>query len=160
MEIISCNLDDTQWLGNLLGKYSERGDIFFLAGDLGAGKTTLAQGILAGGGVLGPVRSPTFNLINEHEGKFPFYHMDMYRIDEEEADLLGLEEYFAGDGVVVLEWPERISSLWPDEYLLIRLEIEGDSCRKLSFEAHGDRYKEIREHLLSAWRDRDASIRD
>ncbi len=82
-----------------------------LEGPLGAGKTTLAQGIARGLGVADPVTSPTFALVHEYEGSLPVFHMDLYRLSsEEEFDLIGGWEYFARGGVCLIEWAERLGS--------------------------------------------------
>ena len=83
-------------------------------GDLGAGKTTCIKGVCAGLGVTQPVTSPTFTLINEYQGRLPVYHFDFYRIRSEIETLdLGLQEYFEGDGVCLIEWPEVIVDKLP-----------------------------------------------
>ena len=100
------------WAAGLVG-----GEIFALHGVLGAGKTQLAKGLARGLGFEGDVTSPTFTIIHEYlGGRLPLYHIDLYRIrSEKEAVDLGLEEYLPGDGVTVIEWPERIPSLLPPQ---------------------------------------------
>ncbi len=102
---------ETFELGVQFGKHLAPGDIVLLYGDLGAGKTTLVQGICRGLGLSPelPVRSPTFTLINEHEANHPIYHIDLYRL-ESMADIenLGLEEYLFGDGITLIEWAEKL----------------------------------------------------
>jgi tRNA threonylcarbamoyladenosine biosynthesis protein TsaE len=100
------------WAAGLVG-----GEIFALHGVLGAGKTQLAKGLARGLGFEGDVTSPTFTIIHEYRGgRLPLYHIDLYRIrSEKEAVDLGLEEYLPGDGVTVIEWPDRIPSLLPPE---------------------------------------------
>jgi len=98
------------WAANLAG-----GEIFALYGVLGAGKTQLAKGLARGLGYRGDVTSPTFTIVHEYRGgRLPMYHIDLYRIrNEKEAIDIGLEEYLPSDGVTVIEWPERISSILP-----------------------------------------------
>ena len=100
------------WAAELTG-----GEIFALHGVLGAGKTQLAKGLARGLGFEGDVTSPTFTIIHEYRGgRLPLYHIDLYRIrSEKEAVDLGLEEYLPGDGVTVIEWPDRIPSLLPPQ---------------------------------------------
>jgi len=105
------NPEETRVLGENLGKCLEPGDTVLLFGDLGAGKTTLTQGICNGLGLAQGeyIRSPTFTLINEYEGKFPIYHIDLYRMESlEEIEALGLEEALFGKGVAIVEWSEKL----------------------------------------------------
>ena len=114
---------ETFELGFELGKKAVPGDIFCLDGDLGTGKTVIAKGIAAGLGVTEPVSSPTFTVIKEYrEGRLPFFHFDVYRIEEPaEMDEIGYEDYFFGDGVTVIEWSDLIKELIPDKAVRIRL---------------------------------------
>jgi tRNA threonylcarbamoyladenosine biosynthesis protein TsaE len=83
-------------------------------------------------------------LINEYKGKIPFYHIDLYRLEEEkEAVALGLEEYFHGDGITAVEWADRIPSLLPDELLRIHIHYTGKQTRSLEIVAKGKRYEEL-----------------
>jgi tRNA threonylcarbamoyladenosine biosynthesis protein TsaE len=101
------------------------GEIFALHGVLGAGKTQLAKGLARGLGYRGEVTSPTFTIVHEYlGGRLPIYHIDLYRIqNEKEVIDIGLEEYLPGDGVTVIEWPERISSLLPPQTQHWELEV-------------------------------------
>jgi tRNA threonylcarbamoyladenosine biosynthesis protein TsaE len=106
-------------------------------GPLGAGKTTLAQGLARGLGVEDVVNSPTFTLVQEYAGRVPVYHLDVYRLSgPEEAMDLAIPELIAAGGVLMIEWPERIEPLLPADRLEIRLEPEGKT-RRLSAVAHG-----------------------
>jgi tRNA threonylcarbamoyladenosine biosynthesis protein TsaE len=103
----------TQRLGELLGRSLPAGSILLLEGDLGAGKTTLVQGIGLGLGIADPIVSPTFTLINEYsDGRIPLYHMDLYRLEPAEAKALYLEQYWNGQelplGIVAIEWADRL----------------------------------------------------
>jgi tRNA threonylcarbamoyladenosine biosynthesis protein TsaE len=140
--------EDTFRLGELLGGLAGPGDIFCLNGDLGAGKTVLAKGVAAGLGVPGRVASPTFTLINEHQGRLPFYHMDVYRLGgpEEMADL-GYEEYFYGAGVTLVEWAEIIAGVLPGERLDITISGNGEALRTIRLEPRGERYRGLTEEL-------------
>ncbi|HEY3315916.1 MAG TPA: tRNA (adenosine(37)-N6)-threonylcarbamoyltransferase complex ATPase subunit type 1 TsaE [Bacillota bacterium] len=150
MEIRTSSPEATEGFGRRLGALLEPGDVVCLSGPLGAGKTCLARGILAGLGVKGPVQSPTFVIIHEHVGRWPAYHIDAYRLEcGEDVATLGLEEYLSGDGVAVVEWPENIADLVPEDAVwisLARLPGEGPDERKLTVTATGrpgQRLKEL-----------------
>ena len=103
--------EETLVLGENLGKCLKPGDIVLLFGDLGAGKTTLTQGICKGLGLPAGeyIRSPTFTLINEYSCKFPIYHIDLYRMESlQEIEALGLEEVLFGQGAAIVEWSEKL----------------------------------------------------
>lgn len=111
-----------EW-GRCLGRLARPGDFFALIGEIGAGKTVLAQGILEGLGVDDPLGSPTFTLIHEYRGRRPAYHVDLYRLGEAARNEdLGLEELFHEDGVTVVEWADFIKELWPEERVEILME--------------------------------------
>ena len=117
-----------------------------LDGDLGAGKTTFTKGLALGLGIKKNVKSPTFTIVREyHEGRLPLYHMDVYRLEDASADDIGLEEYFNGDGVSVVEWSQFIDDELPNEYLIIHIikDEQNDDQRKIVIEAKGERYQEL-----------------
>ena len=147
LAVESRSPQQTQRLGRLLGQAARPGDLFLLVGELGTGKTCLTQGIARGLGIDGYVRSPTFVLVTEYQGRLPLYHIDLYRIDDlRETQDLGLDEYTDGDGVCVIEWADKATPLFPAEHLLVELEYQGPEARALRFTAHGTRYA----HLLKA----------
>lgn len=113
---------DTDRLAAALGELAEAGAVVTLDGDLGAGKTRFSQAFAKALGVPGVVNSPTFTIIKEYEGRLPFYHMDVYRLSVEEADELGLDDYFYGAGVTLVEWASLIEDLLPPERLGLRIE--------------------------------------
>jgi tRNA threonylcarbamoyladenosine biosynthesis protein TsaE len=119
-------LKNTEFLGTVLGKIAEPGDVITLAGSLGAGKTALTQAIGRGLEV-DPriyITSPTFSLLHEYKGRIPLYHLDLYRLgSEEEIESLGFSEYFYASGLTVIEWPERLGTLMPEKRLHIELVI-------------------------------------
>ena len=119
----------THDLGRRFGVAARRGDVLLLEGDLGAGKTTLAQGLAAGLGVTGPVTSPTFALQHDYRGRLALAHLDLYRLALAEVASMGLAEAWLDPaGVVVIEWPERLAGqLQPDDALHVRLAAEGDA---------------------------------
>lgn len=144
----SLSPGETFRVGQNLGKLASAGDVYCLSGDLGAGKTVFAQGVAAGLGVGGRVTSPTFTLINEHLGRIPYYHMDVYRLGgpEEMADL-GYEEYFYGQGVTLLEWAELVAGVLPEDRLDITISRAGEDSREIVFTPRGERYRRLVEEL-------------
>ena len=119
--------EDTFNLGKKIGQRVTSGDIILLEGDLGAGKTTFTQGLAQGMGIKEVVNSPTFVIVNEFlTGKIPLYHMDLYRMeDENQLYDIGFEEFIFGNGVSVIEWPEIAMDFLPHDYT--RLVIERDT---------------------------------
>ncbi len=129
LDLELTSLADTEKLGRLLGEIAKPGDLIILSGGLGAGKTTITQFI--GAGLKLPadcyITSPTFSLMHEYRGRLTLYHMDLYRLSsEEEIEELGFLDYIYGDGLTVIEWPDRLGSLLPDEYLEVKLEAGED----------------------------------
>ena len=124
MMIESFGPGDTYSLGQRLGREAKKGDIFCLNGDLGVGKTVFTQGFAAGLGITEPVNSPTFTILQQYdEGRLPLYHFDVYRIgDVSEMDEVGYEDCFYGDGVTLIEWPERIRELLPEHVVTVTIE--------------------------------------
>jgi tRNA threonylcarbamoyladenosine biosynthesis protein TsaE len=145
----------TRRLGEALGALLQPGDMLLLTGDLGAGKTTLTQGIGAGLGVRDVINSPTFTILKEHEGRLPLYHFDLYRIESpDEIYMLGFDEYFQANGVSVVEWAERGEPVepgqrapWPESALRIEMTTTGPESRGLRLSATGARGAE----LARAW---------
>lgn len=143
---------ETEAVGEHLGSLARRGDVFCLFGNLGAGKTCLARGIARGLGVEDYVTSSTFTLINEYQGRLPLFHMDVYRLEgPEELEDLGYEEYFYGDGVTVLEWPERVMDLLPEERLDIHISAveEDNNTRLVTLEGRGEKYDHLVRELTA-----------
>jgi tRNA threonylcarbamoyladenosine biosynthesis protein TsaE len=133
---------ETKSIAAALAARVEAGSLLALDGELGAGKTRFAQAFAAALGVPGIVNSPTFTIMKEYGGgRLPFYHMDMYRLSMEEADELGLDEYFFGEGVTLVEWASLIEPLLPPERLHIVLETTGPTSRRLRMLPIGERYE-------------------
>lgn len=151
MKITSNSPEDTVGIGRELGKLMKPGTVVCLEGDLGAGKTHFAKGVALGLGVEDHVTSPTFTLINEYEGRLPFYHVDAYRLeDEDEAYELGIEEYLYGSGITLIEWPDRIGSLLPTERLIVTINRgETEESRVLEFTGKGQELNQLVEELKS-----------
>ena len=143
----TSSADETRSLGERLGRILVKGDIVLMFGELGAGKTTLAQGIATGLGVKKDeyVRSPTFTLINQYQGRIPVYHIDLYRIESpSELDNLGLEETFHDKGTVLVEWAEKLfiektGKIIPDfdldQRIEVRLNILKNDMRSIEIKA-------------------------
>jgi tRNA threonylcarbamoyladenosine biosynthesis protein TsaE len=143
IDIVSHSYAQTQRLGAKLGAMLAPGDVLLLRGPLGSGKTTFTQGLAQTLGVTAVVNSPTFVLAREYRGRLPLYHMDYYRLDRPaEPAELGFEEYFYGDGVTVIEWPERAAGL-PEAALSIAFKLVSETKRGLRFEPHGERYERL-----------------
>jgi tRNA threonylcarbamoyladenosine biosynthesis protein TsaE len=143
LKITTHTAAETERLGQKLGGHLRSGDLLCLAGDLGAGKTCLTRGLARGWGAVDHVTSPTFTLINEYrrlrDGQ-RFYHVDCYRLaDEADAWTTGLEDVLDGRAVVVIEWPERIRSILPDERLWLQIRDLGGDSREFTLVAYGER---------------------
>lgn len=144
------SLEATARFGVLLGSVCTPGDILCLGGDLGAGKTTLAQALAQGIGIdtAERVNSPTFALLHEYRGVVPIYHMDFYRLfSAEEVRELGLDEYFYAGGIAIIEWFERAQELIPPIALFISLTMLSDSARKVVVRS-GDPHWSVRLDLI------------
>lgn len=142
--IITRAPEETRLAGTVLAAEAEPGDVVLLNGPLGAGKTCFAQGVAQGLGVAIPVTSPTFIIVNQYRGRLTLYHMDLYRMDSDaEAVDLGLDDYFSGGGLCLVEWPERTPGALPGEYLRIRFEPGEGSIRNLTFSAAGARHERL-----------------
>ncbi len=134
--------EETQELGKRLGATAQVGDLILLEGGLGAGKTTLAQGIAWGAGVTGYAHSPTFVIVHEYAGRIPLYHVDLYRIEEGdlEAHDLGIEDMLA-DGACMVEWSEKAPAVFTADPLHVVIAFgEGPDDRHITLTAPGPRY--------------------
>ncbi|WP_051287210.1 tRNA (adenosine(37)-N6)-threonylcarbamoyltransferase complex ATPase subunit type 1 TsaE [Paenibacillus taiwanensis] len=132
---------DTERLATRVAEHCGPGTVIALDGDLGAGKTRFSQAIAKALGVTDVVNSPTFTIIKEYNGAtLPLYHMDVYRISMAEADELGLDEYFYGDGVSLVEWSSIITPILPPTYLHLYLQYEGEHERIIRMTAYGEPY--------------------
>ncbi|MBQ8547664.1 MAG: tRNA (adenosine(37)-N6)-threonylcarbamoyltransferase complex ATPase subunit type 1 TsaE [Lachnospiraceae bacterium] len=114
MKFESFSAEETYALGKKLGEEAKPGAVYCLSGDLGVGKTVFTKGFAVGLGVIDTVNSPTFTIVQVYNGRMPFYHFDVYRIEEpEEMEEIGYEDYFYGDGACMIEWAELIEELIP-----------------------------------------------
>lgn len=151
-EFVSRSADQTRRLGNRLGGLVLKGDVIALSGELGAGKTTLVQGIAQGWGSVDPVSSPTFVLVNGYRNGdgILLSHLDAYRlgsvVEAEELDLDNLID----SGPLVVEWADRINTVLPADKLAIQLRWIADEQRILFFHANGTRSQMILESFSKA----------
>jgi tRNA threonylcarbamoyladenosine biosynthesis protein TsaE len=150
LELVSHSPAETRRLGERLGSRLLAGDVLLLQGELGAGKTCLAQGIGRGLKVAEAVKSSSFVLVNEYNGRLKVYHADLFRLEEPlQVFELGLEEN-AADGILLVEWPERAPGELPDEHLLVRFDLIDEKTRRIRLEARGARYERLLEDLAPA----------
>lgn len=143
--------EQTYQFGKWIGANVQSGDIILLFGSLGSGKTVLSRGIAHGAGVSGRITSPTFTLMNTYLGRIPVYHFDIYRLNEpDELFDLDYEEYLFGNGVSIVEWPERLGYLLPEEYLKIFISrLQEENHRNIKLEPKGNRYTALEEVLMN-----------
>ncbi|MSQ14208.1 MAG: tRNA (adenosine(37)-N6)-threonylcarbamoyltransferase complex ATPase subunit type 1 TsaE [Dehalococcoidia bacterium] len=144
LQLVSRSPEETRGIGRALGRHAQARDLILLIGDLGAGKTTLTQGIAQGLGVTQPARSPTFVLVAQYQGRLPMYHADLYRVNNPlEALELGLDDWEHEAGVCVVEWAEKAPEAFPQEHLGVRIAYEGEDHRRLALRATGPRYEQL-----------------
>jgi tRNA threonylcarbamoyladenosine biosynthesis protein TsaE len=131
--VTSGSPEETETLGEQLGRTLGPGAVIGLSGELGAGKTCFAQGVARALGVRGWVVSPTFTLVNEYRGTLAVYHIDAYRTTGPAALVdLGLDEYFDGDGVTLVEWAEKLGPLLPSRAICVDIAGVGDEPRTIT----------------------------
>jgi tRNA threonylcarbamoyladenosine biosynthesis protein TsaE len=145
LEFFSRSPEQTRRIGIRLGGDLKAGDVICLQGNLGAGKTTFVQGLAQGWGSIDVVSSPTFILVNEYRrpNGALIFHLDAYRLESiSEAEELDLDSMLA-EGVLVIEWPEKLDGLISTDRLWINLDHIADEHRQMRFNAHGKRYDEL-----------------
>lgn len=153
--VISTSPAETRRLGVWVGRCLKPGDAVCLTGEMGTGKTVFARGIAEGLGLPQGrgVRSPTFTLVHEYKGRHPIYHLDLYRLrDEEELDGIGWEEMLYGEGVTVIEAAEKMGQKLPAERLDVVLAREGMRRRSLMLVGYGHRFQTLVKTLAIRWR--------
>ena len=137
----------TSSLGKRVGERLKEGSIIALMGELGCGKTLFTRGICAGLGVpLRQVNSPTFIFVNEYTGRFPVFHVDLYRLgDIAEGFEIGILDYLsrAKSGVIVVEWAEKMLSLLPDGYLQVQFQVLSARKREITMSAVGEKFNSL-----------------
>lgn len=135
------SVEESRSLAALLGSRAFPGAVLALWGDMGAGKTAFVHGLCRGMGLPDTVSSPTFSLVHEHNGPIPLYHFDLYRLsDEDELETVGVEEYWYGNGLSVIEWPDMAGSRLPESRMDIRIGITGSEERIFTLSAEDPRY--------------------
>src|SRR3954469_2409412 len=145
-----ADLASTEAVGRRLGELLFPGAVIALIGPLGAGKTNLTRAIAEGLGVRNPAagNSPQFVLIQEYPARLPVYHFDAYRLSgPREFAELGVDEYFRGDGVCLVEWADKVENTLPVEHLRIEIEIVDENRRRFRLTAHGERYEALLRQL-------------
>lgn len=149
MEFISNSVEETFNLGKKLGSLANRGDIICLTGDLAAGKTHFTKGIAKGLNIDEYITSPTFNIVNEYNGRLKLYHFDVYRVnDPDEIYAIGFDEYIFSDAVSVIEWSNYIESIIPTEHISIdikKIPEMDNNIRKINITYTGKRYNYVKE---------------
>jgi len=148
-EFISRSPEQTKRIGARLGSKLKKGDLICLCGELGAGKTTFAQGMVQGWGSPDQVTSPTFVLINQYRRMdgAEINHLDAYRLtDEREAEILDLDGLIE-QGILVVEWPERIRKILPSDCLWVEMNWIADEQRRMVFLPHGERFSQLTSQL-------------
>jgi tRNA threonylcarbamoyladenosine biosynthesis protein TsaE len=137
---ISNSPAETEAIGRELAKDVDAGSVVALKGELGSGKTLFTKGLVAGLGSSAAVTSPTFTIVHEYRGgRLPVYHFDFFRLENRESVArLGLDDYFFGDGVSVIEWADRFPNLVPEQARWISFEIESERQRIITLLDHSD----------------------
>jgi tRNA threonylcarbamoyladenosine biosynthesis protein TsaE len=135
---------DTKMWGRRLGSLLQGGELLAFSGDLGAGKTCFIKGIARGLSLREEnILSPTFTMIQEHHGRLPLYHIDLYRLDNVAIDDLGLREYLFSESIAAVEWFERLEGGGNVERLSVRISYIGANSRRIEFISIGERYSSL-----------------
>ena len=147
---------EMQKLGASIANTASPNDLLLLEGDLGAGKTTMTQGIGRALGIRRPVKSPTFTIVREYrEGKLPLFHMDFYRLENDDLSSIDLAGYLTEGGLVVIEWPQLVLNDLPEEYLqlnITRVDDEWNSTKRIvEFLPKGAHYQEWVDKLIATF---------
>ncbi|SFG15909.1 tRNA (adenosine(37)-N6)-threonylcarbamoyltransferase complex ATPase subunit type 1 TsaE [Streptococcus equinus] len=141
----SHNEDELMAYGYRLGRKLQAGDVLVLTGNLGAGKTTLTKGIAKGLDINQMIKSPTYTIVREYEGRLPLYHLDVYRIGND-PDSIDLDDFLYGDGVSVIEWGELLEEDLLGDYLEVVITPSGDG-RQIELQTNGPRSEELAEAM-------------
>ncbi|KEY46756.1 hydrolase [Streptococcus equinus] len=141
----SHNEDELMAYGYRLGQKLQAGDVLVLTGNLGAGKTTLTKGIAKGLDINQMIKSPTYTIVREYEGRLPLYHLDVYRIGND-PDSIDLDDFLYGDGVSVIEWGELLEEDLLGDYLEVVITPSGDG-RQIELQTNGPRSEKLAEAM-------------
>jgi len=148
MTLHSSSARETKAWGRRLASLLSGGELLGLSGELGAGKTCFIKGLARGLNLQEErILSPTFTMIQEHHGRLPLYHIDLYRLEETDVDELGLREYLFSSGVAAVEWFERLREAPELDCLQIRISYDGANYRKIELIASDARYESILQRL-------------
>ena len=139
--MFSHNEEELIALGEKLGQLLQAQDVLILTGDLGAGKTTFTKGLARGLGIRQMIKSPTYTIVREYEGRLPLYHLDVYRIGQD-PDSIDLDDFLFGEGVTVIEWGELLGDSLPATYLSVEI-LKKDEGRELVLQAQGERARDL-----------------
>lgn len=146
-KVISNSPQETFNIGENIGNLLDNGSVICISGDLGVGKTMLVKGIASGLGIKDYITSPTFTIVNQHEGKHMLYHFDVYRVNDlDELAEIGFDEYIYSEGISVIEWAELIVPILPKERLFIEIKkdyAKGEDYREIIFEPMGEKYEKV-----------------
>lgn len=142
--IESTSARETRMWGRRLGSLLVGGELIGLTGELGTGKTCFIKGVARGLGLCeADILSPTFTMIQEHRGRLPLFHVDLYRLEAPGLDDLGLREYLFSPAVAAVEWFERLREAMQLDFLAVRIGYAGANCRRIRLEATGARHAPI-----------------
>lgn len=153
MQIKTSLPDETKKIGRLVGERISRPFPILLIGDLGTGKTVFVKGLSEGVGISSHVKSPSFTILYTYDGgRFPIYHFDLYRLGKESIEDMFLEGYFDKDGIIVIEWADKLSNMdFFSSYLEINFIFLGENLRELSFSTQESYIKKIIEDVISEY---------
>jgi tRNA threonylcarbamoyladenosine biosynthesis protein TsaE len=154
LDLLLSSPGKTESFGYAIGQLLRGGEVLALIGELGAGKTALVRGVVAGLGIpAASVMSPTFLLVHEYQGRLPVTHIDLYRLQTaEEAESIGLSDYLTDDAAVAIEWADRFPQLLPDDRLEVRLAHRTRTTRRALVEARGSRSRSLLARIKKIWR--------
>jgi len=141
LNLILSSADETESFGSTIGRLLHGGEVLALIGELGAGKTALVRGIVAGlDAPAKSVTSPTFLIVHEYQGRLPIVHIDLYRLQRvEEIESIGLADYLTEETIVAIEWADRFPQLLPEDRLEVKFAHRTRTTRKAHVEARGPR---------------------
>lgn len=161
LDLILSSPGETESFGFAIGRLLRGGEVLALIGELGAGKTALVRGIVAGlDAPDASVTSPTFMIAHEYQGRLPVVHIDLYRLQRvEEIESIGLSDYFTGNRVVAIEWADRFPQLLPEDLLEVRLAHRTRTSRSARMVARGPRSRSLLDRIKTRGRPASRSFR-